>query len=517
MFSRSLVASAVAVVLSACGPQTAEVGDTDGDVSADESFALSTTELKVATTGITVWLRPYAVKAERDGQTFWVLRGRTSVNLDHAMSFVPDDPFCATTVLSARTFEIACHGASETNSLLSGLPLFVNLVQPGPKQATLKFVLEPRFVDATGSTRVWLNTELKPIYVSGVGLTYRGKLRATGAVAGVVGGTAAKLTRRGTTNEMNVDVSFEQVAAAAAGSGAQFTLDLEGVPYTKKAMVAFGVKELDLQRTPDAYETWPSLFCSSAVQACLNAAGGDAYDYEACGSYRQVTRCNIPSTLPQIGLSTDDRSLLDARDEESEGDGLLGAGLQWRPAHDRAGGQGVAAVGADGHHPRGRADPRPAEPGSRRVRGACGRAGDSEDGAAAELQSDAADVAADHVGGAVLHHRGASDGGAADRHRELRSAADVGLDPGEQLGEAKRFLQPVGGPGLGGTALGVRRGRDDDQRGLEPVALVKLLGKLPAAHHRHAHVEHDRVGQPLLDHLEGELSIRRFTNVVATG
>ena len=309
MWTRPIAAAAALVLFAtACGPS--DLTETADETVTDDGLALTTTELKVATAGITVWLRPYAVKAVRNARTVWILRGRTSVNLESAFSYVPDDAFCQTNVLSARTFEIviAVDSSSETNTLLSGLPLFVRLVQPGAKESTLKFVLEPRFVDPTGTTKIWLNTELKPIFVAGVGLTYRGKLRATGAVAGVVGGAAARLSKRAGSEDFNVDVGYDQLSTAALGSGAQFTLDLDGAPYTKRAAVAFGVNDLDLQRTPDAYQTWPSLTCTAAVQACLNTAA----DYEACGSYRQVTRCNIPSNLPQLGLSPDDRTQLDA-------------------------------------------------------------------------------------------------------------------------------------------------------------------------------------------------------------
>ena len=311
MFSRALVAS-FAVVLGACGPQSVELGGQE-DVLAGDALELSTTELKVATTGMTIWLRPYAVKAVRDGQGVWVLRGRSSVNLESALSYVPDDGFCQTNILSARTFEIVIHGASETNTLLSGLPLFVNLVQAGSKQATLKFVLEARFVDMTGSSKLWLNPELKPIYVSGSGLTYRGKVRATGVVTAIFGGTPAKVSARaGAIDEWNLDVGFDALSSAALTTGAQLTLDQTGVVATKKAVVAFGIKELELQRTPDAYQTWPSATCTQAVQGCLTAAPLDIADYEACGSYRQVSRCNIPTNLPAVGPSPDDLTALTA-------------------------------------------------------------------------------------------------------------------------------------------------------------------------------------------------------------
>ncbi len=311
MFSRSF-AAALVLTFTACGPQNAEVtGEGDDLIEGDAS--LTTTEVKVATTGMTVWLKPYVTKTVRSGQTVWILKGRASVTLDSAMSFVPDDGFCQTNLLSARTFEIVINPGSEANTLLSGLPLFVNLIQPGPKQAILKFVLEPRFVDATGSSKVWLNTEIKPIYVAATGLTYRGKVRANGTTKATVGGAPATVLQlTGTTDEWNVDVGFDQLSNGALTTGATFTLDVAGTQYTKKAAIAFGVKELDLQRTDDAYNTWPSAGCSAATQACMNAAGADAYDYEACGAYRPTSRCNIPSSIPQIGASPDDRTVLDA-------------------------------------------------------------------------------------------------------------------------------------------------------------------------------------------------------------
>lgn len=303
------------LLLAGCGVQQAELeaGDFQLDGSAEGESALATTEIKAATTGITVWMRPYATREVREQQTFFVLRGRASVNLDNAFSYVPDDGFCQSRTLTARTFEIACESASETNSLLSGLPLFVRLDQPGGKSATLKFELQPRFVDASGSSKLWLSTAIKPIYVPEVGLTYRGKLSASsGAITGVVGAQSAKLSLRGTSNDYNVDVSFEALRSAAYLSGATFTLDAEGTRYTKKAAVAFGVGALELARTDDAYQTWPSVSCTSAVQSCLNTAGAAASDYEACGSYRQVSRCNIPSSLPQLGASPDDLSRITA-------------------------------------------------------------------------------------------------------------------------------------------------------------------------------------------------------------
>lgn len=303
MSSRHLFLSAF--LLLACGPQEAEVGS-GAEPSADDASELSTTELKVATTGITVWVRPYATKEVRDGRNLFVVRGRTSVNIENALSYVPDDAFGYATVLSARTFEVALDAQSETNSLLSGLPLLVRLDQPGGKNATLRFVLAPRFVDATGSSKLWVTTEVKPIYVVEQGLGYRGKVRAGGAASVQLGSTNAKLSRRGTGDEWNVDFTFEQLREAALGAGARFTTTLDGVEYVKTAKLALGVGTLELARTDDAYAYWPQPTCTAAVQACLNAGGATATDYESCGSYRQVSRCNIPTNLPQLGPSNDD-------------------------------------------------------------------------------------------------------------------------------------------------------------------------------------------------------------------
>jgi len=307
MFFRSFAVAAALLTVVACGPQNADVERADEVLEGSDSAL--TAEVKIATTGMTVWLKPYVTKTVRDGQTLWILKGRASVNLEGMMSYVPDDAFCTTNLLSARTFEIVIQPGSEANTLLSGLPLFVNLIQAGPKQATLKFVLEPRFVDATGASSLWVTTAMKPIYVSGQGLAYRGKVRASGAPAVKVGGAPATVTKRaGTADEFNVDVGFDQLSNGALGTGATFTLGTA----SKQTAIAYAVAGLDLQRTDDAYATWPSPKCTSTIQACMNTLGMGAYDYEACGNYRDTQRCNIPSSLPQLGMSPDDRSVLDA-------------------------------------------------------------------------------------------------------------------------------------------------------------------------------------------------------------
>lgn len=296
--------------LAACGAGLT----TEEDVLDSDGADLSTAELKAATTGMTVWLKPTFVKQTRAARDLWVLKGRTSVNLEGAMAFVPDDAFCQTNVLTARTFEVVCDPRGELNSLLSGLPLFVSLRQTTGTSAVARFVVSPSFQDLTGTTKVWVTQEIKPISVAEVGLTYRGKVSVAGAMGVTVGGAPVSLARRGTSNELNVDLSFEQLMAGAMSGGAVFTHDLEGVPYVKKANIAFGVSGLELQRTDDAYQTWPSPTCTAAVQQCLNAAGAAAYDFEACGAYRQVQRCNIPSNLPQLRWSPDARQpILDAQ------------------------------------------------------------------------------------------------------------------------------------------------------------------------------------------------------------
>lgn len=274
---------------------------------AEDGSALKGDEVKVAVSGMTVWLRTSATQELRDDRAVWIVRGRTSVNLESAFSYVPDDGFGEAKVLSPRTFEVALQSvySGELNTLLSGFPLFVRLVQPGGKNATLRFVLEPRFVDITGSAQLWLTAALKPIYVNDAGLTYRGKLRA--ASLGTV--TGAKVsTRAGTQDEWNLDFTYDAVVAAASGSGVEVMVG----DQTKHANLKLAVAGLEIDRTEDAYERWPTLTCTAAVQACLNAAGAQAPDYEACGSYRQVDRCNVPSRLPQLGLAPEDPSKIKA-------------------------------------------------------------------------------------------------------------------------------------------------------------------------------------------------------------
>lgn len=298
---RAILLSSV-VLLGACGPS---LTPDEADVLASDSADLTTGELKVATTGMTLWLKPTFTKVTRDAQVFWVLKGRTSVNLEGAMAYVPDDAMCQTTVLSARTFEIACDPRGEINTLASGLPLFLSLRQPDGRNATAHLVVAPRFTDFSGSAAVSVAAELLPIYVANAGLTYRGTFSAAAPVTVRVGpATLATRVRSGSTRTL--DLTFDQLMAGALSTGASFTAGTD----VKTAQFTFAVTNLELKRTADAYATWPTSFaCASAVQQCLNGIPA-APDFEACGTYRQVQRCNIPSNLPNLGGSPDGRAAI---------------------------------------------------------------------------------------------------------------------------------------------------------------------------------------------------------------
>jgi hypothetical protein len=250
-------------------------GETDRIVVAPDGKA-DAAEIKVHAASLTVWMRPVATA--RDGG--WV-RARTSKNLAAVSTFIADDGFASARVVSPRVFEVALDGGHELNSMLTGLRLFVDVEVAGSTTPyTLAIELEPRFARFDGSGSIYVFRALRPI-LAGSDLVYRGRARAEGDLSV----TGARVSAR-EPGLWNVDAQFDELLAEhlfAVG------------PATKTAEVDVAVAAVGLT-TEDPQVVWADSWdyeCDPAVAACLNALPPEATDTESCGSYRDVTRCNL--------------------------------------------------------------------------------------------------------------------------------------------------------------------------------------------------------------------------------
>ncbi|HTM19340.1 MAG TPA: hypothetical protein VL172_02495, partial [Kofleriaceae bacterium] len=189
-------------------------GDDDTALVADDE-GKADGQLRAHVTGMTVWLDPQVTREQRDGTTVLTMRGTSSVALDEVFGFVPDDPFGEATLLSPTRFEVMLNEGHEANTMLSGLPLFVRLhPQAGGDGATAALWLRPRFTGFSGSSSVWVDAALAPVWVGGQ-VIYRARAgTSSGYDALWVTGPAAalpKVTAEGT-RRWTLDFTYDQLA-----------------------------------------------------------------------------------------------------------------------------------------------------------------------------------------------------------------------------------------------------------------------------------------------------------------
>ena len=286
---RPALAQALTLLLSltACAVPMEEDDQTlpwDGEgesIEVDDAKADAAGEIRVRARAMTVWVRP--VLEPREDGTF-VIRGRASRNLGEAFSFVPDDAFGTTRILSARTFEVAL-GPHEASTLMFGLPLFVSLTPAtAPEQRVTVLVAgRARFAQISGARSIWLVSTLRPVYVDAA-VVYRATIGATGAEQVRVGEVVASLDDDG--RGFHADIPFDTVSGWAHSGE---TLAVTAGSATKTALAQLVLARVEITDR-DAYDAWPPLECRPETLACLVALDG-ATDTASCGDAYPVTRC----------------------------------------------------------------------------------------------------------------------------------------------------------------------------------------------------------------------------------
>jgi hypothetical protein len=285
--ARSLLAHArmrswmLPIVLVACaepGPDTDEVEVIDGKAD---------TELRVRVDGLTVWIDPAVTRA--DGDRPWRLDGRASKNLASVHSFVPDDGFGRATVKSARTFELALDD-HELNTILSGMPLFVEIEPTSGASATASVWLAPKLGEFSGTSKLRIDSTVTPRWVAG-DVIYRGGARVEpGWSMAVAGDDAPQVFAEPVANRFRIDIHYRQLAPAAT---APFTFEAHNHDGSqsgaKQARVVMATRRIGLTRL-DPEAVWQQR-CEAKVRTCLQALPASTADAGTCGTYRQVHVC----------------------------------------------------------------------------------------------------------------------------------------------------------------------------------------------------------------------------------
>lgn len=278
--------------LGEAGPESSSAAASDPPtvvtpVPADAPLA----EVRVRAGDLTLWTQPSLAPETRSGQRVWVLRGRTSRNLVSISSWVPDDAFGHARVLSKRTFEVTLDDGHELNSILSGLPLFLDVeVATGtPRHHAAALWIEARLDRFTGSRAIWLDRALPPVHVGGdEPLRYRNRAIVSGAQGSLAVRTpagAAPVVTALADGAFTIDFTYDELAGALGADRARSVWDAGTVQ--KRAGIGVAVSALGLSNL-DGATAWPHEPCLPEVWACMQAAGADP---SACGTYRQVQHC----------------------------------------------------------------------------------------------------------------------------------------------------------------------------------------------------------------------------------
>jgi hypothetical protein len=278
-----------------------------GDGTETDDLA-ATSGLTAHVPGMTVWLDPVAVADWRYEQWVWVIKGRTSKNLESAFSYSSDDEFGETLVTSKRKFEFVADGPSMVR-LLEGYPLFIQIGTTTGTQKTYFATVHvtPRFGHFTGSSKIFVHDQLAPV-LSGGRAVFRGTtstakgvelLDVAGPVARPEGTVVAPPNYASDWTWPNLLLAAEPPADKITFSATSSTGS-----FAKKAGIDIAVADLGLATTAPSIDA-P---CEPSVQACVEAQPGPGADLAACGTAAAVKAC-VWSFPPSPSRFSDDLTL----------------------------------------------------------------------------------------------------------------------------------------------------------------------------------------------------------------
>ena len=285
----------ISVLLLGCAPEVDDPTLEDADVG--ESELASTISETLGPLKLTVQSR--AKFEERDGRSVLVISGSANRNLENVFSFVPDDGFGQASLLTARKFELVLSEGYEINTILSGLPILMSVqtATGTPNSFVSQIKIAPSFGHFTGSSKIFVKAPIRPVFVKDQqsNLRYRGDVKVTGGAVGMSvftddGGDPS--VRRIDADDFDFDWTFDgwRLAADPATEPVYFVADREtGADLQKKAKIDVLVTSLAIT-TDDPYIVWQES-CDMDVWHCFHDAPADQVDFGACGSYRDVKRC----------------------------------------------------------------------------------------------------------------------------------------------------------------------------------------------------------------------------------
>lgn len=299
--SSSFLLAAISTAVFACTEDA--TSDHEGeDVAIDEYVDAGKgdgqAQPKVKASGMTLWVDANARVERNNGQLSVVIRGRTSKNIAEVFSWVPDDAFGEALQTSARKFDVVLFGDHEVNTLLSGLPINVDInTSVGTiRNYHARITVAPRFAGFGGDNGLWIDSAVRPVFMRNAEptLAYRSRVH-TNEVADALTITTTDHSDPAVTRIDDTTWSFgwtyAQLAPALDPTDViEFAAELPDDTLEKHAGIDLRVVDLQLT-TLDPEQAWPSAGCDPTVYACIAATHPQQSDLGHCGEYRPVQRC----------------------------------------------------------------------------------------------------------------------------------------------------------------------------------------------------------------------------------
>ncbi|MBZ4416183.1 hypothetical protein [Myxococcus sp. RHSTA-1-4] len=304
MMLRNLaLACLLAFGATACNPTldtepAEELGTTTGAAAVTRLYsAIGDNELSFETLG---------TFEERNGERVLVLRATSNRYLENVFSFVPDDIFGETNIISERRFEVVLREGHELNTVLSGLPLFISVdtFTGTPNRYYARIVVAPRFFDFRGSSALFIDEKVDPVYVRNGAdvLVYRGKVDVAASALSVTAPDGVPVVSPVDADTFRLDWQYPAVYQAVDPHTVPLTFSAtlaDGTTAQKTARLVARVTELAVT-DGDPYEVWPSDVCPLAVYNCIHSQPAGTTDFGVCGAYREVSRCMYATTCDLI-------------------------------------------------------------------------------------------------------------------------------------------------------------------------------------------------------------------------
>jgi hypothetical protein len=268
------------------GPATAESAEGKADTAEGER--------KVRAGQLTLTLNSTTSLVDENGERVLIVRASTSRRVEYVFSYVPDDAFGEARLIDPTHFELVLRAGHELNSILSGLPLLVQIrTETGTiRDYNARISLAPRLARFTGSSKVYLDAAVDPIYLVDPlnPLHYRATLTTTANASSFSTTVAGAEVVADGPRAAHVDFTYDQLATVLGGQLGVTARFANGTTGTKRAGVDVRVVRVGLT-TEDPYDTWPSPTCTDETLACLVDLDDPGRDWSSCGSYRETQVC----------------------------------------------------------------------------------------------------------------------------------------------------------------------------------------------------------------------------------